>query len=63
VNVHWHCIVSNMERISKISSLPPLEKFLLTPVLLTCFFQVSGIFPNVLVVSYLQIQQTKKFEY
>jgi len=35
VNVHWHCIVSNIERISKISSLPPLEKFLRTPVLLT----------------------------
>jgi len=34
VNVHWHCIVSNMERISKISSFP-LEKFLRTPVFLT----------------------------
>jgi len=35
VNVHWHSIVSNMEKISKISSLPPLEKFLRTPKLLT----------------------------
>ena len=35
VNVHWHCIVSNMERISKTSSLLLLEKFLRTPVLLT----------------------------
>jgi len=35
VNVHWHCIGSNMERISKISSLFPLETFLRTPVLLT----------------------------
>jgi len=33
VNAHWHRIVSNMERISKVSSLspPPLEKFLRTP--------------------------------
>ena len=27
VNVHWHCIVSNMERISKVSSLPPGKIF------------------------------------
>ena len=38
VNVHWHCIVSNMERISKWSSLLPLEKFLRMPVLLTWIF-------------------------
>jgi len=31
VNVHLHCIVSNLKRISKISALPPLEKFLRTP--------------------------------
>jgi len=35
VNVHLPCIVSNMERISKISSLPTLEKFLRTLMLLT----------------------------
>ena len=33
VNVHLHCIVSNLQRISKISTLPPLEKFLRTPIL------------------------------
>jgi len=31
VNVHLHCIVSNLKSISKFSSLPPLEKFLRTP--------------------------------
>jgi len=31
VNVRLHCIVSNLIRISKISMLPPLEKFLQTP--------------------------------
>jgi len=31
VNVHLHCIVSNLKRISKISTLLPLEKFLWTP--------------------------------
>jgi len=38
VNVHLRCIVSNMERISKISSLPTLEKFLRSPMLLTWIF-------------------------
>ena len=33
VNVHLHWIVSNLQRISKISTLPPLEKFLRTPIL------------------------------
>jgi len=32
VNVHLHCTVSNLKRISNISTLPtPLEKFLRTP--------------------------------
>jgi len=31
VNVHLHCTVSDLKRISKISMLPPLEKFLRTP--------------------------------
>jgi len=31
VNVHLHCIVSTLKRISKISMLLPLEKFLRTP--------------------------------
>jgi len=31
VNVHLHCIVSNLKRISKISMFPPLEKNLQTP--------------------------------
>jgi len=35
VDVHLHCIVSNLKRISKISTLPPLEKFLRTPMIAT----------------------------
>jgi len=31
VNVHLHCIVNNLIRISKIATLPPVEKFLWTP--------------------------------
>jgi len=31
VNVHLHCIVSNLKRISKISTLPPLEISMRTP--------------------------------
>jgi len=31
VNVHLHCIVSNMNRINKMSRLPLLEKSLRTP--------------------------------
>jgi len=31
VNVHLHCIVSNLKRISKTSTLHPLEKFMRTP--------------------------------
>jgi len=32
MNVHLHCIVSNLKRISKILTLPtPLEKFMRTP--------------------------------
>jgi len=31
VNVHLHCIISNPKMISKISTLPPLEKFLRMP--------------------------------
>jgi len=33
VNVHLHCIVSNLKKIIKISILPLLEKFLRTPML------------------------------
>jgi len=40
VNVHLHCIVSNLKRISKISTLPsPFEKFLRTPMIKTSGFQ------------------------
>ena len=31
VNVHVHCVVSNLKRISKMSTLHPLEKILLKP--------------------------------
>jgi len=32
VNVHLHCIASNLKMISKISTLPPLEIFLRKPI-------------------------------
>jgi len=32
VSVHVHCIVINLKRNCKMSTLPPLEKFLQTPV-------------------------------
>jgi len=47
VNVHLHCIVSNLKSISKFSTLPPsLEKFLRTPMRFasttnSCTFAVS----------------------
>jgi len=31
VNLHLHCIVSNLKRISKVSTLLRVEKFLLAP--------------------------------
>jgi len=64
VNVHWHCTVSNMGRISKISSLPhPLENvFADARASDLDFFKFLAFSRNVLVVSYLQIQQTKIFE-
>ena len=31
VKVHLHCIVRNLKKISEMSTLPPLEKFLRTP--------------------------------
>ena len=31
LDIHLHCIVSNLKRVRKISTLPPLEKFLRTP--------------------------------
>ena len=60
VNVHLHCIVSNMERIRKISSLTPPGKVSAdTHASDLKFFKVLAFFRRVLVVSYLQIQQTK----
>jgi len=41
VNVHSRCIVSNLTRISKMLTLPPLEKFLRTPIVtMTVYFPV-----------------------
>jgi len=40
VNVHLHCIVSNLKRISKMST-PPLEKFLRTPVCRNAFAETN----------------------
>ena len=31
VNVHLHCNISDLKKISKMSTLPPLEKFLRMP--------------------------------
>jgi len=60
VHAHMHCIVSNMESIRKISSFPTLGRFLRKPMLLTwIFFKFLAFFRHVLVVSYLQIKQTK----
>ena len=47
VNVHLHCTVTNMERISKISSLPPSGKVSAdTHASDMKFFQSSDIFPT-----------------
>ena len=46
VNMHLHCIVSNMERINKISSLPPWKKICGRPCFWLECFQISGIFPT-----------------
>ena len=58
------CIVSNMERISKISSLPhPLENVSVDARASDVdFFKFLAFFRHGLVDSYLQIQQTKIFE-
>jgi len=60
VNVHWHCILSNMERIMKISSLPPPGKVSADVRASELkFFKFLEFFRHVLVVSHLQIQQRK----
>ena len=38
VNVHLHCNVSNLKKISKMSTLRPQEKFLRTPMVSTISF-------------------------
>jgi len=60
--VHLHCIVSNMERLSKISSLPPGKVSVDAHARDVNFFRFLAFFRNVLVISYLQIQHTKIFE-
>jgi len=62
VNVHWHCIISNMERIKKISSLPHGKVSVEAHASDLKFLKFLAFFPYVLVVSYLQIQQTRIFE-
>ena len=42
VNVHLHCIASNLKRISKIFTLPPLENFLRTTMDCTDFDLILG---------------------
>ena len=60
VNVSLHCIVSSMERISKISSLPFHGKISADACASDLnFFEFLAFFRRVLVVSYLQTQQTK----
>jgi len=55
VNVHLHHIVSNMERISKISSFPPGKDSADARASDLIFFKFLAVFRHVLVVSYLQI--------
>jgi len=54
VNVHRHCIVSNVERMSKISSLPPGKVSADARASDSNFFKFLAFFQQVLVVSYLQ---------
>jgi len=43
LDVHLHCIVSNLKGIRKISTLPPLEKFLRTPMTLFILIVSTGV--------------------
>ena len=51
-----------MERLSKISSLPPGKVSVDAHARDVNFFRFLAFFRNVLVISYLQIQHTKIFE-
>ena len=46
VNIDLYCMVSNLKRISKISTLPPLEKFLRTPMINMVKTQNWCVFPS-----------------
>jgi len=59
VNVHLHCIVSNMQRISKISRFPPWKSFCRRSCFWPEFFQISSIFPTCF-VSFLAANKTNK---
>jgi len=63
VNVHWHCIASNLERISKISRLPPGKVSADARASDLKIFKFLAFFRHVLIVSCLQIQQTKYLNY
>jgi len=56
VNVHLYCIVSNIERISEVSSLPLGKVSADAHASDLNFFKFLAFFRHVLVVSYLQIQ-------
>jgi len=43
VNVHLHCIISNLKFISKILTLLPLEKFLRTPMVVSSTCIISAV--------------------
>jgi len=57
VNVYLHCFVSNLERISQMSMLAPLEKFLWTPMMTSIILLKS------LVLALLSFYSKIVFEY
>jgi len=60
VNVHLHCIISNMERISKISSCPPWKSFCERLCFWLDIFQITGIFLSCF-GCFLPAETTKKY--
>ena len=57
VNVHLHCTVSDLKRISKISMLPTLEKFLRTPMVELCSKNGSERQKHTLHKKYMSVRQ------
>ena len=60
VNVHLHCIISNLKRISKISTLPPMEIFLRTPMVVLILIYLLGHKAWCCLVQFFQITQKRE---